>query len=669
VFRALQGPNNTSKKETGRFGIGRWRRPAKKKPTPASSSREASSPPSTAYPPHLYYNKSMTPPEGNDKESYIDYKLSHPELVDELHRWLCVPSALDIDVDKQTKQNWRHTCEALRSYPRVVTFQLFSPEFCELLVEEAHELESKFGKIDPRFGLNITGQNLFYVKGFREKFAKELVEYLSPLAWQLFPSYMLPSPQHRRSHNDTSDDTTPGQPGTTPLLEIVHMYIIKYSTKMEEAELAHPLHVDDSMLTLNICLGEPGFRGGRLHFIDPITGQTALFVQHCIGQAVWHWGDLPHETDEVTEGERLNLLIWFKRPVEENGFVYFTRLIDELQCHVLSFLSPKDLLQALQVSRHFRHLIEDEPLLWRRHIPLAPLAEEFQTATSTTSSASSSSCVSCKVDIGGEGGASSSGEASDTLVEVSGSNSSNESDSDSGNVSGRATWRQQYCNYLRTKKGPVEEEQTRCRRVIEEIISTERSYATALRTCVEVYLKPLQNREDDVLPADLRRSIFSNLETLSAVHWDISKKMQLFKEVCQLCPEQRGKELDHLVSTFGCLLPYLTLTMSYIVNYDNAVRTHTQALEKYPSFRFFEREIRIREATKGAKTESLDSYLITPVRRIPRYSLLLTDLLRYCPADDENNRSKLQQLLLRLQDMGDKINRTVREREQQGKSE
>jgi len=78
------------------------------------------------------------------------------------------------------------------------------------------------------------------------------------------------------------------------------------------------LHVDDAEVTLNVCLGE-AFEGGALRVLGhrclahadtaANDGEDARVV-HAVGTALAHAGSFRHLAEPVTEGRRVNLIVW-----------------------------------------------------------------------------------------------------------------------------------------------------------------------------------------------------------------------------------------------------------------------------------------------------------------------------------------------------------------------
>ncbi len=82
-------------------------------------------------------------------------------------------------------------------------------------------------------------------------------------------------------------------------------------------------HVDDSDLTLNVCLGDT-FSGGELYFRgcrcalhreDDFTPEEAFSWAHTPGLALLHRGGHRHGVHPIGAGVRRNLILWCGSPV------------------------------------------------------------------------------------------------------------------------------------------------------------------------------------------------------------------------------------------------------------------------------------------------------------------------------------------------------------------
>lgn len=96
----------------------------------------------------------------------------------------------------------------------------------------------------------------------------------------------------------------PLAPAGVRLLMHPSAFAIDYTPKTQRSSARH---VDDSVMTLNVCLGHR-FKGGDLVFYpedgDPVT------VKQRPGFALVHAGSLEHRALPITEGSRTNLVLW-----------------------------------------------------------------------------------------------------------------------------------------------------------------------------------------------------------------------------------------------------------------------------------------------------------------------------------------------------------------------
>ncbi|MED6127681.1 2-oxoglutarate and iron-dependent oxygenase domain-containing protein icu11 [Stylosanthes scabra] len=98
-------------------------------------------------------------------------------------------------------------------------------------------------------------------------------------------------------------------------LDTHHGFIVEYGIHRDR-ELG--FHVDDSEVTLNICLGKE-FSGGELFFrgarcdahVNSDSQLEEIFdYSHVPGQAILHSGRHRHGAKATTSGKRMNLILW-----------------------------------------------------------------------------------------------------------------------------------------------------------------------------------------------------------------------------------------------------------------------------------------------------------------------------------------------------------------------
>ncbi|KAG2392624.1 hypothetical protein C9374_011349 [Naegleria lovaniensis] len=168
--------------------------------------------------------------------------------------------------------------------PQVYSLVIFTEEFCKKLIEEKDNYEKTQNvKLRPN-SMNNYGIVIDEI-GMGKFFDTFVREYFSPLAKIMNPAGF-----------DLDDH---------------HTFLVEYFIG-GDSDLS--VHVDDSELTLNVCLGKPGFEGGNLFFKghrdDPKTYNQYFEYKHVPGRAVMHDGAMMHGALPLTKGERVNLIIW-----------------------------------------------------------------------------------------------------------------------------------------------------------------------------------------------------------------------------------------------------------------------------------------------------------------------------------------------------------------------
>src|SRR3989338_9362304 len=163
-------------------------------------------------------------------------------------------------------------------------------------------------------------------------------------------------------------------------------------------------------------------------------------------------------------------------------------------------------------------------------------------------------------------------------------------------------------------------ESMRRHRVVVELLSSEANYTESLRKMISYYKEPLTG----VLSELEISSIFSIADLLAAFHATLLQGLQQ-------CLESWTPQI-----LVGCFLveklSFLRCYSAYINNYHLAINT-LAACEQHAPFRSRMQELCAAETEDGRHLQSLYSYLIMPIQRIPRYLLLLKDLQRHTAPD------------------------------------
>eukprot|EP00002_Diphylleia_rotans_P018135 TRINITY_DN351_c0_g1_i3.p1 TRINITY_DN351_c0_g1~~TRINITY_DN351_c0_g1_i3.p1 ORF type:complete len:1004 (-),score=180.23 TRINITY_DN351_c0_g1_i3:528-3539(-) len=188
--------------------------------------------------------------------------------------------------------------------------------------------------------------------------------------------------------------------------------------------------------------------------------------------------------------------------------------------------------------------------------------------------------------------------------------------------------------------------------VVREIVSTEKSYVEYLDSLIKNVYVPMQ--KSGILKTEELHEIFSNLPTILEIHRGMSKKMESMLRNWPTHPLRMGE-------CFLEMAPFLAVYTQYINNHNRSTKAIEYLLHKNPAFA---EAVRKMESDPSLLRQGLESILIMPIQRIPRYILLLEQLLKHTPSTHLEH-TKLQEASLMCKSLGEKINESKREREMQ----
>ena len=182
------------------------------------------------------------------------------------------------------------------------------------------------------------------------------------------------------------------------------------------------------------------------------------------------------------------------------------------------------------------------------------------------------------------------------------------------------------------------------RTILYEIRETETSYCNKLNDAIEYVMKPLQSLT--ILKQTDIQAIFSNLETILQVN------RRFLRELESIDPNEIGYRMKEYI-------PYFNIYRMYISNKANADKILRQCKKKIPAFAKFLEESEIK--TNGIRLESI---LIEPVQRLPRYKMLLERLLKYTDQTHPDYQ-RIQSCVVNISEVNRKNNDGVAAKENQ----
>ena len=163
------------------------------------------------------------------------------------------------------------------------------------------------------------------------------------------------------------------------------------------------------------------------------------------------------------------------------------------------------------------------------------------------------------------------------------------------------------------------------RYILHELVETERSYArhlTVMLTYFRDHFKGLLNGPDQIVAAPFVKIVFTSIPELR----DYSLKIAVDLERALKCWEM--DEDESVGAIFVKRKEDWTIYKKYVDNYAIAMNQIRDAQRKNTAFSDFCAKAR---ASKDTDRQDLTDYMILPIQRILRYSLLLKDLRKKTP--------------------------------------
>jgi hypothetical protein len=163
--------------------------------------------------------------------------------------------------------------------------------------------------------------------------------------------------------------------------------------------------------------------------------------------------------------------------------------------------------------------------------------------------------------------------------------------------------------------------------IVKEILSTEKTYIDSLEEAMKKYYEPMlqEAEKDPQIDKELLHKIFGNMKLILPINQN-----HLYDVLVQRVTNWNSKTLiGDLFVNFAHLLKMYT---QYSNGYDVAMKS----LDIIATQSWFPRFCQVKVL--------IESLLIMPIQRIPRYNLLLTDLYRHTPSDHADDSNILKAL-------------------------
>lgn len=159
-----------------------------------------------------------------------------------------------------------------------------------------------------------------------------------------------------------------------------------------------------------------------------------------------------------------------------------------------------------------------------------------------------------------------------------------------------------------------------------ELLTTEKTYIRGLKTLSHSFILRFRKRlELGVAPVLLSENdittVFSNIESICALN------CTLYGELKGLYDEGVDVLFEGIGPLFERMIPFFMVYTVYCNAYDKAASKLTDLLQSRPAL---QRHLEVEQCCESGM--SLQSFLIMPIQRLPRYVLLLSEMVKLAPA-------------------------------------
>eukprot|EP01080_Neovahlkampfia_damariscottae_P002501 gene2501-3207_t len=161
--------------------------------------------------------------------------------------------------------------------------------------------------------------------------------------------------------------------------------------------------------------------------------------------------------------------------------------------------------------------------------------------------------------------------------------------------------------------------------ILEEFLETEETYVSNLNVLMKYFINPFL--KDGIVSPQFHSKVFSSVSVVLGVNTVFLTKLKM---VLKESDENKLSEMSKLLSSFA---QTFKLYVGYIKDYESMNDSIIKEKSKNQKLSQYLLDIRKDLKAKGHIID-IQSYLILPVQRLPRYRMLLEDLLRNTPQEE-----------------------------------
>ena len=212
------------------------------------------------------------------------------------------------------------------------------------------------------------------------------------------------------------------------------------------------------------------------------------------------------------------------------------------------------------------------------------------------------------------------------------------------------------------------------RKLVAEIYETEQTYVDSLRTLCEEFAYPLSagsgSSTGKILTPGQHTALFSNVYQILQLNTKLLEDLESVAVSAGASEEQAS--IDERLSTIGRIFndftPFLKMYIGYVTNFGSKAQKVLQELQRNNTKwrKFCASRLKI----SRCKGLDINSYLIMPIQRIPRYRMLLAELLKHLERISVKHGDSIDELrdaLEKIKQVATHINAWVKRKENMNK--
>ncbi|KAH8239475.1 hypothetical protein KR032_004671 [Drosophila birchii] len=177
---------------------------------------------------------------------------------------------------------------------------------------------------------------------------------------------------------------------------------------------------------------------------------------------------------------------------------------------------------------------------------------------------------------------------------------------------------------------------------IQEIISSEKSYLEQLELLMTYFVRPL--KEQAIIDGSNHTLLFGQIEMIHNLNGEFLRELEA--------------NMENVAQAFLKMAPFFKLYSVYAFDYRGALFLIQDLISKNPVFRKFLEKTESRPEVQ----RKLNSLMIVPIQRVPRYKLLLEQVLLYTSPADADYKL-LKESVKEIEATASHINTCVEEQE------